>query len=77
MQKQICKVVYDTEAATLIKKVTFGSFGDSDGYEESLYQTQGGLYFVYVNGGVDSIHPKEDIVRLSKVKAEAWLAEHN
>ena len=43
MQKVICKKVYDTETATLVKKVTYGSFGDPTGYEESLYQTEGGL----------------------------------
>lgn len=77
MQKKLCKVVYDTDNATVVKKITFGDFGDSTGYEETLYHTPNGLYFVYVNGGPDSIHPKEDIMRLSKEKAEAWLKEHN
>lgn len=77
MQKKICKVVYDTEISTVVKKVTFGNFGDADGYEETLYQTPNGLYFVYVNGGPESIYAKEDIMRLSKEKAEAWLKEHN
>lgn len=77
MQKKLCKVVYDTENATIVKKVTSGNFGDAAGYEETLYQTPNGLYFVYVNGGPDSIYPKEDIMRLSKEKAEAWLKEHN
>ena len=51
MQKTICKKIYDTDTATLVKKVAVGNFGDSTGYEESLYQTPEGLYFVYVNGG--------------------------
>ena len=33
MQKIICKKLYDTEAAELIKKVTVGAFGDANGYE--------------------------------------------
>ncbi len=73
MQKVICKKVYDTETATLIKKATFGYFGDPNGYEESLYQTEGGLFFLYVNGGESSKYVKEDIVRMSKEKKEAWL----
>ncbi len=73
MQKIICKKVYDTETATLIKKVTVGSFGDPDGYEESLYQTEGGLFFLYVNGGESSKYAKEDIVRMSADKKNAWL----
>ncbi len=73
MQKIICKKVYDTETSTLIKKVTVGSFGDPNGYEESLYQTEGGLFFLYVNGGEGSKYAKEDIVRMSAEKKNAWL----
>ena len=73
MQKIICKKVYDTHNAELVKKVTFGQFGDSNGYEESLFKTDGGLFFLYVNGGTNSKYPKEDIVRMSAEKAKAWL----
>ena len=76
MKKIICKKEYDTETATIVKKVTFGSFGEADGYEEILFQTPEGLYFVYVNGGPESIHPEEDISRISKAKAEQWIEEH-
>ncbi len=76
MKKIICKKEYDTETATIVKKVTFGNYGESTGYEEILFQTPDGLYFVYVNGGEDSIHPTEDISRISKAKAEQWLEEH-
>ena len=40
MKKIICKKEYNTESATLIKKFTYGYFGDPAGYEESLYQTE-------------------------------------
>ena len=76
MQKVICKKTYDTKTATLIKKVTYGYFGDPAGYEEILFQTEGGLFFLYVNGGVDSKYPKEDIIRMSKEKKTAFLAEN-
>ncbi len=72
MKKVICGKEYDTSASTLIKKNTYGNFGDSDGYEESLYVTESGNYFLYTNGGVDSKYTKEDIKRLSKKSAEAW-----
>ena len=49
MQKIICKKLYDTETAELIKKVTSGEFGDPNGYEESLYRTPEGIYFLYGN----------------------------
>ena len=75
MQKTICGKLYDTDSATLVKKNTFGAFGEADGYEETLYQTETGLYFLYVNGGEESPHKKEDIKRMSKANAEKWLAE--
>ena len=73
MKKIICKREYNTETAELIKKVTYGVFGDTDGYEETLYVTADGYYFLYENGGVDSIHPKEMIRRKSKESAAKWL----
>ena len=73
MQKIICKKLYDTEASELVKKVTFGNFGDANGYEESLYVTADGSYFLYENGGEESIHPKENIKRMSKKSADEWL----
>lgn len=73
MKKIICKVEYDTTTSELVKKVTFGEYGDPAGYEETLYKTQDGKYFLYVNGGADSKHPKEDIKRMSAAKAEEWL----
>lgn len=73
MKKIICKVEYDTENAEIVKKNTFGNFGDTDGYEETLYKKENGTFFLYVNGGADSKYPKEDIKRISKDKANAWL----
>ncbi len=73
MKKIICKVEYDTENAEIVKKNTFGSFGDADGYEETLYKKENGTFFLYVNGGADSKYPEEDIKRISKDKAKAWL----
>ena len=76
MKKIICKKEYDTEIATLVKKYTYGNFGDPSGYEEVLYQTPGGLYFLYVNGGATSPYPQEDIFRLAKDKLNDWLDTH-
>ncbi|MBE6675123.1 MAG: hypothetical protein E7596_08475 [Ruminococcaceae bacterium] len=73
MQKIICKKLYDTEKSEIVKKVTFGSFGEADGYEETLYVTEDGSYFLYENGGESSIHPKENIKRMSKKSADEWL----
>ena len=76
MKKVICKKVYDTATSTLVKKVTFGYFGSPDGFEESLYQTESGNYFLYTNGGATSKYVKEDITRMGAEKAKAWLKDH-
>ena len=76
MKKIICKVEYDTEASELLAKYTSGEIGDPAGYEESLYVTAGGKFFLYVNGGEDSSHPTENITRMSAAKADEWKAAH-
>ena len=75
MKKIICKKEYDTDTARLVEKRTFGNFGDESGYEESLYVTDGGNYFLYVNGGSKSKYPKESIKRMSGDAAKSWLSE--
>ncbi len=76
MKKIICKKEYDTETATLVKKCVYGFFGDPAGYEQTLYQTPGGLYFLYINGGEASPYPAEDILRLAKTKVNEWIETH-
>ena len=73
MQKIICKKVYDTETATLVKKVTFGEYGCPNGYEECLFQTESGHFFLYTNGGAESKYTEENITRTSAAKKDAWL----
>lgn len=77
MKKMICKMVYDTEYSELISHITYSYFGDPEGYEEKLYKTEEGKYFLYVNGGEKSPYKKEDIKRLSAEKAEQWLKENS
>ena len=73
MKKVICKIEYDTEASELIRKKVSGEFGDPKGYEETLYKTQDGKFFLYVNGGAESPYAEESIKRMSAAKAEEWL----
>ncbi len=77
MKKIICKKEYDTETATLVCRNVSGVFGDPAGYEESLYITSDGFYFLYTNGGETSPYTEEKIVRMSKAKADAFIAEYN
>lgn len=76
MKKIICKKEYDTDTAVLVKKYTYGNYGDPAGYEETLYQTPGGLYFIHVCGGNASPYPTEDILRLAKAKVNCWIETH-
>ena len=76
MTKIICKKEYNTETSTFLKKVTVGTYGDTTGYEECLFVTESGNYFLYVNGGADSKYPTEDIKRIAKTKVEQWMADH-
>ena len=76
MHKIICKKVYDTAIATVVKKNTFGCYGDPAGYEETLYVMPDGAYFLYTNGGAESKYTAESITRKSKAAAEKWLSEN-
>lgn len=76
MKKIICKKEYNTDTAKFIKKYTYGQIGDPAGYEECLFVTPEGLYFIFVRGGSESIYPAEDIKRISKAKAEEWTTIH-
>ena len=72
MKKVICKVEYDTEASELVQKKVFGVFGDPKGYEESLYKTQDGKFFLYGFGGPESPYTEETIKRLAANKVKDW-----
>jgi len=76
MKKIICGTEYDTAASTIVKKYTEGYFGDPAGFEETLYVTEGGKFFLYTAGGADSKYPTESIKRMSKATADTWLANH-
>ena len=74
MKKVICKVEYDTEASELLAKKTEGAFGDPAGYEECLFKTPDGKFFLYGNGGAESVYAEETIKRMSAAKADEWVA---
>ena len=72
MKKSICRKVYNTETAELIKTNNYGEFGDPAGYQESLYRTPKGDYFVYGVGGPESKYPEENIVAVKPEEAEQF-----
>lgn len=76
MKKIIKKKTYNTDTAKKLGHRCEGSFGDPSGFEEILYQTRTGLYFIHAIGGEDSQYPAETILPLSDVQAEQWLADY-
>ena len=73
MQVKIGKVLYDTETATLLKHTTYSYFGDPCGYEEKVYATPGGCYFLWGKGGENSPYPEERITRISKSNISTYV----
>ena len=69
-------ITYDTSTSTLDKKFTFGAPGDDAGYEETLYITANGRYFIYTNGGRLSKYTKESITPIPREEVLHWLMSH-
>ena len=76
MKRIICGTEYDTDTSVLVKRYSEGKFGDGDGFEESLFKTADGKYFLYTNGGDESKYKTEGIKRMSRASADAWLSEN-
>lgn len=76
MRKEISGVVYDTQTSSINKKFTFGAPGDPFGYEETLYVTPEGKYFVYTFGGKNSKFPDEGIFPIERERVKDWMMSH-
>ena len=76
MVKEINGVLYDTLTSTIDKKFTYGVPGDPYGFEETLYITNDGKYFVYTNGGTSSKYPFENIVPIARENVKNWMLSH-
>lgn len=76
MCKNIDGVTYDTQTSTIDKKFTYGAPGDPCGYEETLYITSDGRYFVYTNGGINSKYPREEIYPIVREDVKGWMLSH-
>ena len=75
MKKIIGKVTYNTDTAELLEAKTKGIFGDETGYEEKLYITKKGAYFLYCVGGKESKYPDEEIIPLTQDQKTNWENE--
>ena len=76
MCKEVDGVVYDTLKSTVDKKFTYGVPGDPCGYEETLYITNDGRYFVYTYGGINSKYTSENIIPIAREEVKAWILSH-
>jgi len=77
MRQKLGKKIYDTETAELLHVYTNGNWGDPAGYEERLFRTDDGFYFVWGLGGETSPYPCEKIKRLAKSAVSVYLSERN
>ena len=75
MKKIIKGRIYDTEKAKQLNFKYVGEYGDADGYEEKLYLTKSGQYFIFGAGGSESPYPQPVIKPIEKEQADEWLAE--
>lgn len=76
MRKEIDGIVYDTLSSTIDKKFTYGAPGDPCGYEETLYITNDGKYFVYTYGGPLSKYTCENIFPIAREGVKNWILSH-
>lgn len=76
MKKTINKKVYNTDTAKKLGQFASGFFGDPAGYEEILYVTKKGAYFLHCNGGDASKYPAETIIALTDAEANEWIDAH-
>lgn len=76
MKIKLQKKTYNTETATILVHTTYGNFGETTGYEENLYKTKKGDYFIHGLGGQDSKYPVETITPITPEEAKVWKKEH-
>ncbi|MCL2099128.1 MAG: hypothetical protein FWH24_01655 [Oscillospiraceae bacterium] len=77
MKKVIKRKIYDTDTAKQLAFKYVGEFGEACGYEERLYITKRGLYFIFGCGGSDSPYSEPTIKPITKEHADEWETETN
>lgn len=86
MYKVINGKRYNTDTAQLMGECSYGCLGDLDYTSEELYRKQTGEFFLYGEGGANSIYREEismnswsggeQITPLSYAEAQKWAEEH-
>ncbi len=73
MKQKIGRKTYDTEKAKEVGKQSIGYFGDSYGFEETLYKNGETDYFLHCVGGENSQYPEEILVAMNEEDTKEWL----
>jgi len=76
MKRIINRKTYNTDTGIKVGAFAAGAFGDADGYEEILYKTPRGDYFLYGVGGDKSKYINPAITPLTEEAAKSWLSEN-
>ena len=76
MRQKIGVKIYDSDSAEFVRTFTHGEWGDPAGYEERLYRTEDGCYFLLCRGGATSPYPTERIKRVAKANVAKLLGEN-
>lgn len=77
MKVIIKRKTYNTETAEKLDERFVSFFGDPAGYEENLYKTKKGDFFLYAKGGSQSKYPKETIIPLTEKERAEWKKNSN
>ena len=77
MRKVINRKVYDTDKSTQLGYKYMGKFGQPDGYEEQLFVTKSGCYFIYGVGGSESLYGDPGINPLTDKQLKDWKKDRN
>lgn len=73
MKKTIGDKTYDTDSAELMARKTSGWYGDPHGFEEMLFRKEQKEFFLFGQGGGESVYPEATLVPLSVDDARSWL----
>ncbi len=76
MKAVIKRKTYNTETAEKQGEIFVSVFGDPAGYEESLFKTKKGDFFLYGKGGSQSKYKEETVTPLTKEQAGQWKKQN-
>jgi hypothetical protein len=77
MVRIINKKTYDTDKDEHLGFKYVGVFGHLNGFEEQLFITKSGQYYLFGAGGPESPYPVATIKLLTEKEAELWEEEYH